>query len=361
MLAHFRAINQRLTEDRLKTKRLGRLGPAEFETPSDFFSKRQFAPVYTLETWTPDRVLCVGDVHGDLAVFLASLCQAGVVDADGFWTGSSCVVVQVGDFLDRGGRMTRDGQQISLPGLNPREEIDIMEYAYFLDQQAREHGGAVILLSGNHEYFNFCHEFACTTPITNEGWGGSLGRENWFARGPDSALARYFVARHPIIVRLGKHVFVHGGLGPRCQNDAGQGDFDQYVVRANAAFTEFLLNQKAGLEACAEEILLSRQISDQFSGSRAECREVAHKMFAEVGLRADAVLYVGHTPQVLGYQAIPGVNGVCGESIWRLDVAASAAFGLSDRAQCLEIRNERDHAGGRGGGRGLVFRIISAT
>ena len=349
MLAHFRAVNDALVRERLTTTRLGRLGPAKFESPEHFF-RRDFSPVTRLQSWTPERVVSLGDLHGDLAVFLAPLCQAGIIDGDGFWTGSSTVVVQVGDFLDRGGRLTRDNKILSLPGYNNREEIDIMQYAYFLDQQAVEQGGAVILLSGNHEYYNFCQDFQCTTPVTNEGWGGLASRGSWFARGIKSDLARYFAQRHPIILRLGKHVFVHGGLGPPC----AEGDqFDQYLARANQAFADYLLDPRATLDGCAEEILLSRQISHRFAGSEAECRTVADKMFADVGLRSDSLMYVGHTPQVSGYQPFSGVNSVCESSIWRLDVAASEAFGLSDRAQCLEMRLQR--------GQGFVFRIISAT
>jgi hypothetical protein len=328
MLRYFRGLSR-------KPRRS--FGAARFASLSDFLDQAsERVPVLLAEA--PRRVACIGDLHGDLAVFWACLCRAGCIDRRGFWTGGQTHVVQVGDFLDRGGRVDSAGRNVSLKSENPREELEIMQYAYWLDQEARKAGGAVTLLSGNHEFMNFTGDFSCTTDVTNDGWGGVEARNEAFK--PGGVVAAYFEARHPAMLKLGGLVFVHGGLGQPC----AESDFDKYVLQVNAAWSRFLLAEFAGLAPCLEDALFSRRVSDDFAGSDDECERVAEDVFARVGLPQDAVLCVGHTPQIRGYQPTAGVNGVCenenGPRVWRLDVGASAAFGRSERAQVLVIVSE---------------------
>ena len=53
--------------------------------------------------WTNvDRIVAVGDVHGDYDQLAATLKSAGLIDDQGNWTGGKTHLVQVGDVLDRG-------------------------------------------------------------------------------------------------------------------------------------------------------------------------------------------------------------------------------------------------------------------
>src|SRR5437660_8141028 len=55
------------------------------------------------DTWKRvDRIVAVGDVHGDLAQFTVVLRSAGVIDRDNNWSGGKTHLVQDGDLLDRG-------------------------------------------------------------------------------------------------------------------------------------------------------------------------------------------------------------------------------------------------------------------
>jgi hypothetical protein len=47
------------------------------------------------------RVVAVGDLHGDLPNARKVLMMAGVVDANGDWSGNIDVFVQTGDMIDR--------------------------------------------------------------------------------------------------------------------------------------------------------------------------------------------------------------------------------------------------------------------
>jgi len=85
----------------------------------------------------PERLIVVGDVHGDLPRLKAVLRQSGLIDNRDTWTGEGAILVQLGDSIDR----TPD---------------DVAPFAAFhflqkLQCEAGYYGGRVIRLLGNHE------------------------------------------------------------------------------------------------------------------------------------------------------------------------------------------------------------------
>ncbi len=82
----------------------------------------------------PREIVAIGDVHGTKKGLEEILRHAGLIDPDGAWTGGNRVLVQTGDLIDRGrwGRRCYD----LLKDLQP---------------QARDSGGEVVMLIGNHE------------------------------------------------------------------------------------------------------------------------------------------------------------------------------------------------------------------
>ena len=67
--------------------------------PSTTAKPREDAP----DTWSGvERVVAVGDVHGDVDALMAVLKMAGLVDARGHWSGGKTHLVQTGDIPDRG-------------------------------------------------------------------------------------------------------------------------------------------------------------------------------------------------------------------------------------------------------------------
>ena len=55
------------------------------------------------DTWKGvDRIVAVGDVHGDVPALTGVLRAAGVMDRDNNWSGGKTHLVQNGDLLDRG-------------------------------------------------------------------------------------------------------------------------------------------------------------------------------------------------------------------------------------------------------------------
>ena len=84
-----------------------------------------------------ERIVAVGDVHGDYEQFVKLLRGAGLLDEKDNWAGGKAHLVQTGDVPDRG----------------PRSR-DVMDLLMKLEKQAKKAGGYVHALIGNHEAMN---------------------------------------------------------------------------------------------------------------------------------------------------------------------------------------------------------------
>ena len=80
------------------------------------------------------RIVAVGDVHGNMGGFSAILQSASLLDGDGHWAGGDATLVQTGDVTDRGDDVRA-----------------AMELLMRLEAEAAEAGGQVVVLLGNHE------------------------------------------------------------------------------------------------------------------------------------------------------------------------------------------------------------------
>lgn len=172
-----------------------------------------------------ERIVAVGDVHGDMRAFHKSLLAAGVINRDGKWAGGKTVLVQVGDQLDRGD-----------------EEREIYETLFRLQDEAPGSGGAVHILLGNHELINVQMDFRYVTEggfadFQRNGGVPPLPRKSKLrippplqkqikqlprpmqararALSPGGPLAVELARRAQVAVIVGENVFVHGGLSPQ--------------------------------------------------------------------------------------------------------------------------------------------------
>lgn len=80
------------------------------------------------------RIFAFGDIHGELKGLCENLLDAGLIDNEGKWIGESCIMVQMGDVIDRGAKSE-----------------EAWNYLNELQTQADKTTGKVIRLTGNHE------------------------------------------------------------------------------------------------------------------------------------------------------------------------------------------------------------------
>lgn len=93
------------------------------------------------------RIVAVGDLHGDFAVWQAIARAAGLIDAQGHWSGGATLLVQLGDITDRG-----------------PDSLKIIRSLQQLQNEAPRGRGRVVVLIGNHEAMQMTGDLRYVTP-----------------------------------------------------------------------------------------------------------------------------------------------------------------------------------------------------
>jgi hypothetical protein len=267
---------------------------------------------------TPERLVAIGDLHGDLDHARRALRLAGAIDARDHWIGGHLVVVQTGDEIDRGD--------------DDRAILDLIEG---LKTQAAKAGGEVVALIGNHEVMNASLDFRYVTAggfaafSLSDGGNASAsliqlppesrGRASAFAPGGSYATLE---SSRPFVMKIGDTVFVHGGVLPK---HVAYG-----LDRMNDELDDWLAGKRQSVPAIlvAEDgPVWTRAYSSEDAAP--DCSDLA-TVLAQLGAKR---MVVGHTVQ---HQ---GLNSACDGRVWRIDVGMSRYFG--GPIQALEI--EGDH------------------
>ena len=94
-----------------------------------------------------ERIVAIGDIHGDYDNYIEVLKNAGVINRRGRWSAGKTHVVQVGDIPDRG-----------------PDTLRIISHLQKLEKQASKAGGRLHLLIGNHEYMNITGDLRYVHP-----------------------------------------------------------------------------------------------------------------------------------------------------------------------------------------------------
>ncbi len=159
------------------------------------------------DVWTEvDRIVAVGDIHGDYEQLVAVLESASLIDARGNWAGGRTHLVQLGDILDRG-----------------PDSRKAMELLMKLEPQAIRAGGRVHCLIGNHETMIMYGDYRYVSPGE---YAAFRGEDRRLAPGHPPGYTplraafrpggRYgkWISGHNTVIRIGDTVFVHAGLSP---------------------------------------------------------------------------------------------------------------------------------------------------
>jgi len=260
------------------------------------------------------RVVAIGDLHGDLAATHAAFRLAGAIDATGTWIGGTLVVVQTGDQLDRGD-----------------DDLGILKFLAQVSKQAKQAGGAVHVLNGNHEAMNVLGDFRYVTTGALLGFEGLEPHSPQAAHisGPFQARAQVFMpggalalqlAERPLILMVGDTVFAHGGVLPA--------HIKYGIDRLNAESAEWMKGNRASPPSPVVDPdgpLWTRLYGAPVLGAQA-C-QVLSQVLKRLGAQR---LVVGHTVQERGMSA------ACDERVYRIDVGLSRYYG-GRSVQVLEL------------------------
>jgi len=302
-----------------------------------------------------DRIVAVGDIHGDYDQYVAVLRSAGVINKNANWNGGRTHLVQLGDIADR--------------GPSPRKIMDLLMK---LELQAERAKGKVHALIGNHEAMNIYGDLRYTTPEEFKEFAGDgssavrqayykqlvgelkkqaeatgqtfaaddAWRMKWesehplgwvehrFAYGPNGSYGQW-IRSHNAIIIIDDTLFVHGGIGPKYA-DIPAGLINDKVRQELADFT--LLN--GGLTMDPDGPLWYRGLAD---GDEQQLAGHVDTVLKNFGVRR---IVVGHTPTLTAI--IPRFEG----KVIRADVGLSKYYG--GPPACLLIEHGRPYALHRG-------------
>jgi len=149
-----------------------------------------------------NRIVIIGDVHGDIRRFKDILIDAKIINKNIEWTAEpkNTIVVQMGDQIDS---INRD------PSLEEWEMLPDVEMIYFTDllnKIALSKGGRVISLIGNHELMNIIGNFSY---VSQNSLNNNYKRQELFK--PGGTLSA-ILSQRPLVVKIGKLLFCHAGL-----------------------------------------------------------------------------------------------------------------------------------------------------
>jgi hypothetical protein len=274
-----------------------------------------------------ERVVAVGDVHGDYNAFLAVLRAAGVIDQKSKWIGGKTHLVQTGDVLDRGA-----------------DSRKVMDLLIDLEKQAPKAGGRVHPLIGNHEAMNLYGDLRYVVPgeysafrsgdsanIRTAFWEeeikslpsppGDAARRKWeeehplgwfehrLAFGPKGNYGKW-IRSHNVIVKINDAIYLHGGISQRYADTP----FQQLNSLIAAELAD-LSKLKDGSPLTGEDgPLWYRGLAE----GGPELVDHVERVLATNGVQR---IVIGHTPTAGAI--IPRFNG----KVIQIDVGLSAYYG----------------------------------
>ena len=254
-----------------------------------------------------ERIVAVGDVHGDYAEFVKVLREAELINRRRNWIAGETHFVQVGDLPDRG-----------------PDTDKIVELLQKLEQQAEEDGGKVHALIGNHEAMNMLGDLRYVHPGEYAAFRSSRSRQyrdNYYEQvlqqrrleDPEFEASPEFrqefearfplgyvehrlawapageiggwVLEHNVVVKIDRYLFLHAGLSPAVLGMALE-DINQQVRHELAGN----LGEEPGLSEADDGPLWYRGLAQNDAAT-----ELAH-VDALLGFYDVDHIVIGHTP-----------------------------------------------------------------
>jgi hypothetical protein len=308
----------------------------------------------------PQRIVAVGDLHGDYEAWFAIAQAAGLVDAKGRWTGGETALVQLGDVVDRGPDSLKiirhlmklqreapkkDGRVVALVGNHEAmmmtgdlRYVHSGEYRAFVDRESEARRDRVY--EANRKTIETAYRMrqpSMTSEAIRAEWikQAPLGMvEHQAAWRPDGELGKWAMS-NPAVAKLGDTLFVHGGISAAYAGTSIE-DINRKVATALKIQNEArdaIINDPQGP-------LWYRGLIVRGDGDPATVAPIPSgtTVALTIDQEVDLVLrnygvkriVVGHTPSP------QGILSASNEQLWRADSAISRAYG--GKLSYLEIQ-----------------------
>jgi len=294
--------------------------------------------------WTDvEKIVAVGDLHGDFKNFVTILKATSLVDDSLHWRGGKTQLVQMGDVMDR--------------GPDARRIFDLIKT---LEKEAEEAGGKVHMLIGNHEEMNITGvAFNYSDYMTVEQFLSFLpedyreskekefrersSQENYSLRDfwqetlkyDSEARAEYldvfrknygeWILGHNAIIKINDIIFVHGGLSEIYStwkleniNDLLRRELMNFITATKEKILGAQPDFKLEMVYNAYGPLWYRELAEKKEDI---LKPKVDNILSNLGARA---MVIAHTPQLnTSGRIISRFNG----KIWNIDTGIGEAYG----------------------------------
>ena len=280
----------------------------------------------------PQRIVAIGDLHGDFSVWRDISGAAGLVDSNVHWKGGRTVLVQVGDVVDRG-----------------PESLRILRELIRLQKEAPKQGGQVIALVGNHEAMNMTGDLRYTVPADYSAFAtprspalrerlyatkkaeieakyrsrdpsmtSAAIRDAWIAStplgwveqrlawAPNGEIGKW-VAHNPAVAQVGGNLFVHGGLSVEySKRPVGQinADVSAALTSVDRSNNSILTDPLGPL--WYRGLITREPKATQNPAGPAPRPSIEQELATVLGAYGAERIVVGHTPNLKGIQILYG-------------------------------------------------------
>ncbi len=275
-----------------------------------------------------DRLIVIGDIHGDYNAFINVLKKAKVINNNLEYIGGKTHIVQVGDIVDRKPRESDADDEDS--------EAKILALIMELQVKSYLNGGGYHAIIGNHELMNVMGQFEYVSPKGLAHYGGASGRRVYFQ--PGGTIAQYFACSWNPIVKIGGWLFCHGGVSKRnamkypiedvnrVMRDYLYGNVSEH--RNKRYFSEMFLD--------SQSYLWNRDFStDHHQSTYQRLNDDLNSILKTYQVKR---ICNGHTPH------LKGIVHRFGGRVFNVDTGMSNAFGKKnsedDRIHFMEVMND---------------------
>ena len=261
-----------------------------------------------------DRLVIIGDIHGDIKRLKTILIDAKIINNNIEWIAEppNTVVVQMGDQVDS---LNRDE---SIAEWEVLDDVEVIYFTNLLDKFAQSKGGRFISIIGNHEFMNVIGNYSYVSSksmANNE----NKRRDLFKAKGVLSPI----LSKRPIVLKIGELFFCHAGLTTKHLELLKK--YDKDISYINRIWKNFVLHGNVLKEdkELFDNILLdyngilwTRELDNQND---------LNEMLKSINC---TFMFVGHT-------VMDGIK-FYNNKVWYTDTGISRAFG-NNKYQYMEI------------------------
>ena len=151
---------------------------------------------YTQNYEGVENLIAVSDIHGQYNLLIKLLQKHNVIDKQFNWIFDKGHLVILGDVFDRGSHVT-----------------EILWLIFRLEQQAKEKGGMVHVMIGNHELMvlnndlRYVHEkYTKSSELMSTTYDKLYSKNTFLGK---------WLRKKPVIVKINDMLFVHAGVSPK--------------------------------------------------------------------------------------------------------------------------------------------------